>query len=279
MCTMQTVLNAILRRKCNEIGSLCREYSAKSLEFEPAGSRHRFRDALCSDDGVGVIAEVKRTSPSAGVIRTDLDPKELAKSYVFGGVSAISVLTDYEFFGGSSSDLERVRESVDVPVLRKDFIIDELQVLESRRMEADAILLILAVITQDKAKKLMYVADCLDMDCLVEVHTVEEFERAIDLGAQLIGINNRDLRTFKTDLSTTMRVLETVEIPKGVIVVSESGISSRRHVEMLANAGVDAVLVGEALVRSDRPASLLAQMRTVRTTRRCPLPGTALRRQ
>ena len=276
---MQTILRAILRQKCSEIGHLCREYSAKSLEFEPDTHRHRFRDALIRDEGIGVIAEVKRSSPSAGIIRRDLDPRELAESYVSGGASAISVLTDRVFFGGSGADLELVRKSVNVPVLRKDFIIDELQVLESRRMGADAILLILAVIAQDKAKKLMYVADCLDMDCLVEVHTVEEFHRAIDLGAQLIGINNRDLSTFKTDLSATMRVLEAVEIPKGVLVVCESGISSRSQVEMLAGAGVDAVLVGEALVKSDQPESLLAEMRSVRAVRRCRLsdPAVALR--
>lgn len=265
---MRTMLEAILMRKYEEIGILCREFGGSSLAFEPVTRKHRFRDALCADDRIGVIAEVKRASPSAGIIRQDLDPVQLANSYVRGGASAISVLTDQRFFGGSRRDLELIREMTNSPVLRKDFIIDELQVLESRQMAADAILLILSILSQEKAEKLMYLADSLDMDCLVETHTLEEFKRAIDLGARLIGINNRDLRTFKTDLYTTVRILEKTEVHDGVLVVSESGISNKDQVKMLADAGVDAVLVGEALVRANCPMELVSQMRSVRAVRR-----------
>lgn len=261
------ILEAILASKRDEIRSLCRQYSGKSLVFEPVRERHRFRDALVADGGTGVIAEVKRASPSAGVIRDDLSPSELATSYVKGAVSAVSVLTDGPFFGGSREDLEEVRRAVCVPVLRKDFIVDEIQVLESRRMGADAILLILSVLSQEKAEKLMYVADSLDLDCLVEAHTHIEFQRALDLGAELIGINNRDLRTFETDVSITLEILETATIPERAVIVSESGISSRHQVERLAASGVDAVLVGEALVKSGCPEELIAKMRLVRAGR------------
>jgi len=261
------ILEAILASKREEIRRLCKQYSGESFVFQPVRERSRFRDALVADRGMGVVAEIKRASPSKGTIRDDLDPSELAASYVRGTASAVSVLTDGSFFGGSREDLEEVRSAVSVPVLRKDFIIDELQVLESRQMGADAILLILSAIPQDKAEKLMYVAHALDLDCLVEVHTADEFQAALDLGARVIGINNRDLRTFRTDISVTLGILEEVAVPGDVIIVSESGISSKHEVEMLAAAGVDAVLVGETLVRSRCPEWLIAEMRSVRVSR------------
>lgn len=261
------ILEAILASKREEIRRLCKQYSGESFAFQPVRERHRFRNALVADRGMGVIAEIKRASPSIGAIRDDLDPSELAASYVRGTASAVSVLTDGPFFHGSREDLEEVRSTVSVPVLRKDFVVDELQVLESRQMGADAILLILAVISQDRAEKLMYVAHSLDLDCLVEVHTADEFARALDLGARIIGINNRDLKTFRTDVSVTLGILEEVTVPDGMVIVSESGISSRHQVEALAAAGVDAVLVGEALVKSGCPEWLIAEMRSVRVSR------------
>lgn len=258
------ILEAILDSKREEIRRLCRQYSGESLVFGPMRERHRFRDALVADGGVGVIAEIKRASPTRGAICDDLDPSELAAAYVRGTASAVSVLTDGPHFQGSREDLEEVRSAVRVPVLRKDFIIDELQVLESRQMGADAILLILSALPQERAEKLMYVADSLDLDCLIEVHTQVEFQRALDLGAQIIGVNNRDLRTFETDVSVTLEILEAAGVADGVVIVSESGISSKHQVEALAASGVDAVLVGEALARSRCPEWLIAEMRSVK---------------
>lgn len=193
-----------------------------------------------------VIAEVKKASPSKGIIRADFDPVAIAKAYEAAGASAISVLTDEKFFQGSLSYLRQIKSTVSLPVIRKDFIIDEYQVFEARTAGADAILLIVAALEKDTLAELMNRATEIGMQCLVEVHNESEMEVALDVGAPLIGINNRNLQTFEVTLDTTARLLPMIPRAK---TVSESGIFTRADMEMLGKMGVDAVLIGEALMR------------------------------
>ena len=212
-----------------------------------------------------VIAEIKKASPSKGLIRPDFDPVAIARSYQAAGAACISVLTDEKFFQGSLDYLKAVKRTVSLPVLRKDFIIDDYQVFEARVAGADAILLIVAALEKGALAHLMNVAARLGMDCLVEVHDEAEMETALDVGAPLIGINNRDLQTFEVSLDTTARLLSMVSRPRdsarkgvwetvaapggGPRTVSESGIFTRSDMEDFGKIGVDAVLIGEALMR------------------------------
>ncbi|HEX2280251.1 MAG TPA: indole-3-glycerol phosphate synthase TrpC, partial [Thermomicrobiales bacterium] len=210
--------------------------------------------------GIGVIAEIKRASPSKGVIAENIVAAEVARDYLNGGCAAISVLTDETFFGGSLDDLHQVAalahaQPSPVPVLRKDFVIDEYQIYEARAAGADAVLLIVAALSDDELFRLQRTATNFGVDTLVEVHNEEELRRALRINPPVVGINNRDLRTFEVDLATTERLAPL--IPDGVIVVGESGIRTRDDVERLAAAGVDAVLVGETLMRQvDRAAAI-----------------------
>jgi len=198
---------------------------------------------------IRVIAEVKKASPSKGVIRADFDPVAIARAYQAGGASAISVLTDEQYFQGHLDYLEAVRAAVDLPLLRKDFTIDPYQVYEARRHGADAILLIAAILDDARITGLMESARSLGLGVLTEVHTEGEMERAVALGCPVIGINNRNLATFETDLGTTYRLGRS--IPPGTVKVSESGIFTAAEAADLAAAGVDAILVGESLMRRD----------------------------
>ena len=196
-----------------------------------------------------LIAEVKRASPSRGVIRPDLDAVSQARLYAEGGASAVSVLTEERFFQGSLEDMRQVKRALapfGIPVLRKDFILESYQVYESRAWGGDAILLIVAILNEGRLKQLLALSQELGMACLVEVHDEEELQKAIDAGARIIGINNRDLKTFVVDLQTTRRLRPLV--PEDRLVVSESGIKGREDVELLRKWDVDAMLVGEALV-------------------------------
>ncbi len=208
-----------------------------------------------------VIAEVKRATPSKGVLRDDIDAAALASTYADNGAAAISVLTNGPFFQGSLEDMESVHGAVrprQVPVLRKDFLFDPYQVVEARAHGADAVLLIVAMLPSSLMSELMDAARQLWMQCLVEVHTEDELETAIESGAEIVGINNRDLHTFVTDLEVTERLAP--KLPPDRIVVSESGISSRGDVERVARAGAHAILVGEALVTSDDPGARLREL-------------------
>jgi len=193
-----------------------------------------------------LIAEVKRASPSRGVLCPNFDPVELAKKYAHGGAAAISVLTETNYFQGSLDHLAAIREEMILPLLRKDFIFDPYQVYESRAYGADALLLIVAILNQEQLEELLSLSHNLGLSCLVEVHNEGEVERALHSQTKIIGINNRDLATFTTDINTTRRLLPL--IPQGRIVVSESGIRSRSDIAKLKGWGVNAVLVGEALV-------------------------------
>jgi indole-3-glycerol phosphate synthase len=196
---------------------------------------------------IGLIAEVKKASPSKGLIRADFHPVELAQSYERGGADCLSVLTDRRFFQGAPEYLTDVRQAVSLPVLRKDFIIDPIQIYEARAIGADAILLIAAMLDARQLKEFAGIAADLGMDVLAEVHDEEELERVLELSPRLIGINNRNLRTFVTDLRTTERLME--RIPDSVAVVSESGISAPGEIDYLRQLGVDAVLIGEHFMR------------------------------
>ena len=207
-----------------------------------------FGAALEAPGAVNLIAEVKRRSPSKGVIREDFDPVEIAKIYAQNGASAISVLTDDRFFGGDLSYLSAIRDAVGLPLLRKDFTIDEFHIYQARAAGADAVLLIAAILTPEQLREFIGIAGRLNLGALVEVHTQAELEIALDVGAEIVGINNRDLRTFHTDIATSFRLRES--IPDDKIVVSESGIHTREDVVRLGEANVNAILVGESLMRS-----------------------------
>ncbi len=195
---------------------------------------------------IRLIAEVKRASPSRGILHPNLNPTELAKTYVEGGAAAISVLTEENYFKGHIDYLEAIRSEVQLPLLRKDFVFDPYQVYESRAYGADALLLITAILSQDQLEELLFLSHSLGLRCLVEVHNENEVEIALLSGAEIVGINNRDLNTFSVDINTT-RWLRPL-IPRQRIVVAESGIRSRSDVEKLEEWGIDAMLVGEALV-------------------------------
>lgn len=205
-----------------------------------------------------VIAEIKKASPSKGVMRENFVPADIAVSYEKGGAACLSVLTDVDFFQGSDAYLKQAREACALPVLRKEFIIDPYQVYEARGMGADCILLIVACLTDQQLKELSDLAIELEMDVLVEVHDAEELKRALPLDLPMIGINNRNLRTFETSLDTTIELLK--QIPDDCIVVTESGIHSKDDVALMQKHNVNAFLVGEAFMRADEPGEKLSEL-------------------
>lgn len=220
---------------------------------------HAFRAAL-GKDGINIIAEFKRRSPSKGMIREGANPIDVARAYEEGGAVAMSVLTEEDYFHGSLDDLRQVKATVDLPVLRKDFIVDEYQVYESAAAGADAILLIVAALDDDLLSRLRRLAeDELQMDALVEVHTSEEMKRAAACGAKLIGVNNRDLRTFEVSLDTSLRLAQ--EAPADALLVSESGLNNASDLQRLYEAGFRGFLIGETLMRADDPAAALRGFR------------------
>lgn len=210
---------------------------------------------------VAVIAEVKRRSPSAGIIREDLDPADHAAAYAHAGAAAISVLTDGPFFGGSLGDLRSVAARVTVPVLRKDFILDELQILEARAAGASAALLIVRALTAPRLRDLLGCTAEWQLDALVEVHTAAELDTALEAGARIVGVNSRDLDTFTVDTAKAWDILR--EVPSGALAVAESGMASHADVAAAADAGADAVLMGTALSAAPDPASVLAEVTRV----------------
>ena len=223
------------------------------------GAAARSLEAALTPPGINVIAEVKRRSPSRGALAPDLDPVEQASSYQDGGAAAISVLTEPDFFSGSLRDLTAISRSVDIPVLRKDFIISSAQVWESRAAGADALLLIVAALDHDQLTELLSETNDAGLDALVEVHTVEEADRAMAAGARIVGVNNRDLATFTVDLVTAEKLAGRVD--GAVARVAESGIHTGADAARMGRAGYSAVLVGEALVKAADPAALVAELR------------------
>ena len=256
------ILDTIIVQKRIEVAAL-RPRAAELKRLAAARSERRdFAAALRRADGrVALIAEVKKASPSAGVIRPDFDPVAIARDYERGGASCLSVLTDEKFFQGHLDYLRRIRETVKLPLLRKDFIVDDLQILEAVAAGADCVLLIVACLEQEALTNLLRVAAECRLDALVEVHDEAELDRALAAGAKIIGVNNRNLKTFKVDLATTerisLRIAECGMRNAKTTLVAESGIHTRADVERLARCGVNAILVGESLMRStDIPAKV-----------------------
>jgi indole-3-glycerol phosphate synthase len=260
------VLADIARTKMAEVAEL--RPRAKELERGAATAppARDFRAALAPRDRVSLIAECKRRSPGAGAIRPQLDPAELTRGYAQAGAAALSVLTDLIYFGGSLADLAAAKAATSLPVLRKDFTLDRLQILEARAAGADAVLLIVRILPDAALMSLHAEAKALGLSVLVEVHDRAELGRALAVGADIVGINNRDLATFRTDLATTLELLE--DVPEDVLVVSESGIRGAQDVTFLGDAGVDAILVGETLLRAADPQS------AARALARIPRGGT-----
>jgi indole-3-glycerol phosphate synthase len=240
----------ILAAKRDEIGELRPRTADLDRRARERTDFRDFRSALHRDDEkLAVIAEIRKASPSAGVIAKSFEPVEIAKNYERAGANAISVLTDSKFFQGSLEHLKNVRNAVSLPLLRKDFIWDRAQIAESAANGADAILLIVAALTQDQLVRLLKGAKEFRLDALVEVHSVDELQRALEAGAEIVGINNRDLTTFDVDLTVTEKLCR--DIPDEIILVSESGIKTPQDVARVKACGVDAVLVGEALMRGE----------------------------
>ena len=265
---MSTILDTILRRKGEEVAERRKrvtepELEARAAAMPPARGFAAALDARVAGGNAAVIAEVKKASPSKGVIRADFDPAAIARSYEAGGAACLSVLTDADFFQGSETFLQQARGACALPVLRKDFTVDPYQVVEARAIGADCILLIVAALDDARLHDLAAQAMALGMDVLVESHDAAELERALRVPAvagraPLMGVNNRDLRTFEVSLDTSIRLHAT--LPAGRRLVSESGIATPLDVRRLREAGIDAFLVGEAFMREDDPGAALRQL-------------------
>jgi len=257
------ILKKIVERKAEEIAARKQAVDLETLQGQLAsappvrGFVAAIRDKLQAGQAA-VIAEVKKASPSKGVIRPDFRPADIARSYEQGGAACLSVLTDIDFFQGADAYLQQAREACALPVLRKDFIIDPYQVYEARAIGADCILLIAACLSDAQMRELSALAVELGMDVLVEVHDGEELARTLPLELPLVGINNRNLRTFETSLQTTLELLE--RIPEERIVVTESGIHTPQDVALMREHQVNTFLVGEAFMRADEPGEKLAEL-------------------
>ena len=262
------ILDAIVAQKRIEVAALPqREITAEVLREAVAqhGPRRDFFGALRDPrkGDVALIAEVKKASPSAGVICPDFDPVRIAREYEASGASCLSVLTDVKFFQGSLEYLQQIREVVQVPLLRKDFVIDERQILEAIQQGADAILLIVAILDDERLRRFQQLAHEAGLAALVEVHDEAELERALAVGSRLLGVNNRDLKSFKVDLATTERLatkLRAQTATRDWLLVAESGIHTRADVERLRNTGAGAILVGESLMRGGSIAAKAGEL-------------------
>jgi indole-3-glycerol phosphate synthase len=259
---------AATRRKLAEAkrGADLRELEARAERHVPRGFRRALESK--SHEGVAVIAELKKASPSKGLIRAEFRAEDLARDLETAGAAALSVLTDEEFFQGSLENLRKASAAVSLPCLRKDFIVDEFQLLEARANSADAVLLIVAALSQEELTALAHAARSRELDVLCEVHDEDELQRALDAECDLIGVNTRDLRTFKVDAETAFRLAE--RLPKGVVKVAESGIRSGDDIARLRAAGYQAFLIGESLMRAEQPGEAL---RALVSSTECRVPS------
>jgi len=257
------ILQKILQRKAEEITQASAKESLANLS-KRAETALPVRGFIQSIEKkivakqAAVIAEIKKASPSKGVMRENFIPADIAKSYAKGGAACLSILTDRDFFQGSAEFLMQAREATELPVIRKDFIIDPYQVYEARAMNADCILLIVSALGDASLNELLALAQHLDMDVLMEVHDRQEMQRAIESGARLIGVNNRNLRTFDVSLKTTLDMLDM--LPDDRILVTESGIHAAADVRLMRRHNVNSFLVGEAFMRADEPGEKLAEL-------------------
>lgn len=263
MTGVPDILQKILARKSEEVAARLASVPLSEIRRQAASAyaTRGFVAALerrIKTGRAGVIAEIKKASPSKGVLREHFDPQAIAKSYAAGGAACLSVLTDVDFFQGADAYLQQARAACALPVLRKDFMIDPYQVYEARALGADCILLIVAALGDAMLMELVGLADQLGMDVLVEVHDREELDRALHLPCRMIGINNRSLRTFETRLETTLDLLK--QIPDNRLVVTESGIHTKDDVALMRKHNVNAFLVGEAFMKADDPGQRLAEL-------------------
>ncbi len=243
------ILDDIIDHKRRELSETKQQHPPSSLQKRIASrTPGGFSKALRTPGRVSLIAEIKKASPSRGVLCAEFDPSRIARVYAESGASAISVLTDSRFFQGDASHLRQAKEASGLPILRKDFIIDEYQIWETAAMGADAVLLIVAALSAAQLGDYLALAHDVGLDALVEIHDAEQLNVALEAGVRIIGINNRDLKTFRTDLNVTLKLAP--EVPPGHIIVSESGIRTADDVRKVRLAGVDAILVGEALMTS-----------------------------
>ena len=263
MSNTPDVLKKILARKQQEIAERSAKLSIADLKQQittasPVRGFVKALEAKLAKGETAVIAEVKKASPSKGLLREHFIPAEIAQSYQAGGAACLSVLTDKDFFQGSELYLQQARAACDLPVIRKDFIVDVYQVYEARAMGADCILLIVAALDDQRLAELYQLAADLGMDVLVEVHDADELKRALRLNLSLVGINNRNLHTFETSLQNTLQLLD--KIPAGVIVVSESGLHKSADIKMLKEHQVNTFLIGEAFMRCEDPGLALKEL-------------------
>lgn len=261
------ILDEILKNKIEEVENL-KVY--KDIDYLKDKIKQDFRkprdfeEALRHREGPGyirIIAEIKKASPSKGVLRQVFMPFDIARMYQLNGAAAVSVLTEEKYFQGRLDYLTSIKHNIKIPVLRKDFIFDEYQIFESRAYSADALLLIVSILTREKLKELIDLTHSLEMQALVEVHNEKEVETALEAGARIIGVNNRDLKTFETDLNTTRRLAPYV--PDDKILVSESGINTHEDIMSLRQEGVDAFLIGEALIKEEDIGQKLKELRGI----------------
>lgn len=264
MTDTPTILKKIIQRKFEEVSerkALCsyEQLAAKAaeLDYKPRGFVQALHNRIAKGEA-GVIAEIKKASPSKGVIREDFDPEAIALSYEKGGAACLSVLTDIDFFQGADEYLKQARAATSLPVIRKDFIVDEYQILEARAMHADCILLIVAALEEKRLKELNEFALAQGLDVLVEVHDERELDIALTLPNRLVGINNRDLHSFNVGLDTTLNLLS--KIPEDKIVVTESGIHTAEDVALMRENAVNAFLVGESFMRAPEPGEKLSEL-------------------
>lgn len=251
------ILDKIIRDKKEYVEESKRQRPLETLKMDSGLERRSLIDSILSRE-VAIIAEIKRKSPSGGDMGFGFGPTELASIYEESGAAGISVLTDEKYFGGKPEDLLDIKRETSLPVLRKDFIIDEYQIYEAKAFGADVILLIVAILTDYQIAKFLNIASELELEVLLESHTGSELEIAIKSGAKLLGINNRNLDTLKTDLNTSISLLQM--IPDDRIVVSESGISTILDINRLLDSGADAFLIGESLLKSNNPRQKLAEL-------------------
>ncbi|RFA31228.1 indole-3-glycerol-phosphate synthase [Alkalilimnicola ehrlichii] len=257
------VLKKILRRKAEEVGERSLAIDYKTLQARvadlppPRGFVAQLQRHIAAGRA-GVIAEIKRASPSKGLIREHYDPAAIARTYEAAGASCLSVLTDRDFFQGSDEHLQVAREACSLPVLRKDFVIDPYQIYEARLLGADCVLLIVAALGDPLLRELYEIARSLQLDVLVEVHDAEEMARALALNPPMVGVNNRNLRTFDTDIKTTLALRG--QVPAGVTLITESGIHTREEVELMTENGIHGFLIGESFMRSSDPGEKLREL-------------------
>jgi len=255
------LLDEIVKAKHQEIVKLKKKL--EQVKLPPVIEMPKLRDfksAINQAGKISLIAEIKKASPSAGEIIKSLDPASISKNYLEAGASAISVLTDQKFFKGKAEHLKQAKEAVSIPILRKDFIIDESQVIESRLIRADAILLIVRLLDQGQLEKLVNLAQEYEMAALVEVRSEKEVEMALQAKAEIIGINNRDLDTLKVDFNTSLRISQKYAELKNKILVSESGINSHSQIDELKSAGFNAVLIGESILKNKSPQAKIKEL-------------------